>query len=973
MADRATAEVYEANAAEYRRRRRAYDPERAAHFAVGVAPGGRRLDLGCGPGLYEGLLGRPLLATDVAVAMCVEARAAAPDVPVACHDLEALPFRPASFAGVWAWKCLQHVPLRNLPGALAGVQRVLAEGGRLDLAVFRAEDGGVYEQRTPSDDDFPGRLFSWWEPEPLALLLEGAGFEVDELVISKNTIKVTAMRTRSLPDVVGPGMRLLVSGLNPSLYSRGRRCELRPTGQPVLAGRPRCRDRVGRPRSDPCPRPPRHRLHRPREAGDRRRGRARRQRVPARARSDRPPLQPAARPCRRLPRHHRLAGRDGRPQGNARLAARRGGRRRRLRVAEPERPQCPHQRRGPRRPPPHRGVRPAVVGWQTQPSVVDVPLPLLRTHALTLTYPGGTTALHDLSIEVPRGSVGLVGANGAGKTTLLRLALGLLNPTSGSIEVTGIAVADDPVGVRTSLGFMPEHDCLPLDQTAADVVSSFGELAGLPVRDARQRASEVLDLVGLDEARFRPIGGFSTGMRQRTKLAQAIVADPQLVLLDEPTAGLDPLGREEMLALLGRLAGFGISVLIATHLLDDVQRVCDSVVMIDGGHLLHAGPTAALLERTGTVRVELDGGAPALVAALAAVGVPATALDEATVDVATDDPASLDAVRDAIDDLGLSLHALVEPSPLPRRALPRGGATVTEATGAVYDRGYRPFDGDLGGRWDSRWALWRQSVRRALGLRRSWRQKIFPWTLLAIAIIPAIVNVGIKYLTRNTFDPDFQDISFITYRGYIGTPQALLLFIAITAPDVICPDRRNRVLPLIFARPLTGTDYVLTKVAAIAAIVFGFGFIPHVVLFVGQMLVDADGALAYARRDAEALWQVPVSVAAVALYYSSLAVALAATTTRRVVAAVAILALLLVTSTVAAIADGIADTNTMWSIVNVLRLPIHLKDMIFLGEIDPQSSLGGVAGAGLAVVVGYLVVVGASLGFLVRRYREVQL
>jgi double-stranded uracil-DNA glycosylase len=219
VAARATAEVYEANAAEYRRRRRAYDPERAGHFASGVTPGGRRLDLGCGPGLYGGLLGRPLVATDVAVAMCVEARAAAPEVPVACHDLEALPFRPASFAGVWAWKCLQHVPLRSLPGALAGVQRVLAEGGRLDVAVFRAEDGGVYEQRTPSDDDFPGRLFSWWEPDPLALLLEGAGFAVDELVITENTIKVTAMRTRSLPDVVGPGMRLLVSGLNPSLYS----------------------------------------------------------------------------------------------------------------------------------------------------------------------------------------------------------------------------------------------------------------------------------------------------------------------------------------------------------------------------------------------------------------------------------------------------------------------------------------------------------------------------------------------------------------------------------------------------------------------------------------------------------------------------------------------------------------------------------------------------------------------------------
>ena len=284
--------------------------------------------------------------------------------------------------------------------------------------------------------------------------------------------------------------------------------------------------------------------------------------------------------------------------------------------------------------------------------------PLLRTDDLTLTYPGGTTALDGLTIEVPTGSIGLVGANGAGKTTLLRLALGLLQPTRGRIEVAGHAVAEDPVGVRRSLGFMPEHDCLPLDQTAADVVSTFGELAGLPARAARQRASEVLDLVGLDEARFRPIGGFSTGMRQRTKLAQALVADPRLVLLDEPTAGLDPLGREEMLALLTRLTTFGISVLIATHLLDDVQRVCDSVVLINGGKLIHAGPTEALLQRTGSVRVELDGGAPALAAALVGAGVGAAALDDATVEVSTDTPEALDLIRDAVDDLGLSLHAL---------------------------------------------------------------------------------------------------------------------------------------------------------------------------------------------------------------------------------------------------------------------------------------------------------------------------
>src|SRR5688572_29470011 len=190
---------------------------------------------------------------------------------------------------------------------------------------------------------------------------------------------------------------------------------------------------------------------------------------------------------------------------------------------------------------------------------------LLRTRGLTKRYPG-VTAVDDLDVEVPAGRVGLVGANGAGKTTLFRMMLGLSHPSSGSLEICGIDVAADPIGARGRLGYMPEHDCLPLDQTAADIVATLGELSGLPGRAARQRASDVLDLVGLDEARIRPVGGFSTGMRQRTKLAQALVADPALVLLDEPTAGLDPLGRQEMLDLIARLGGLGISVLLAPHL-----------------------------------------------------------------------------------------------------------------------------------------------------------------------------------------------------------------------------------------------------------------------------------------------------------------------------------------------------------------------------------------------------------------------
>jgi ABC-2 type transport system ATP-binding protein len=283
-------------------------------------------------------------------------------------------------------------------------------------------------------------------------------------------------------------------------------------------------------------------------------------------------------------------------------------------------------------------------------------VPLIRLDRLTKTY-GSVTALDGLTADVPPGCIGVVGANGAGKTTLFRHLLGLTRPTSGTVEVAGVPVADDPIGVRSRLGYMPEHDCLPLDQSAADVVATFGELGGLPARVARQRASDILDLVGLDEARFRPIGGFSTGMRQRTKLAQALVGDPELVLLDEPTAGLDPLGREEMLALIARLGTFDISVLMATHLLDDVQQVCDHVVMIDGGRLVESGPTDALLERTGLVTVDVGHRVEELLAGLARVSLPAQAND-GVVDVTIAGDPDLDVLRDLIADLGLPLYRL---------------------------------------------------------------------------------------------------------------------------------------------------------------------------------------------------------------------------------------------------------------------------------------------------------------------------
>ncbi|HEY2815467.1 MAG TPA: ABC transporter ATP-binding protein [Acidimicrobiales bacterium] len=283
---------------------------------------------------------------------------------------------------------------------------------------------------------------------------------------------------------------------------------------------------------------------------------------------------------------------------------------------------------------------------------------LLRLDEVTKRY-GPVTALDAMTAEVPRGLVGVVGANGAGKTTLFRILLGLARPTSGSVEVGGVSVAGNPVAVRSRLGYMPEHDCLPLDQTAADVVATLGEIGGLPARAARQRASDVLDLVGLDEARFRPIGGFSTGMRQRAKLAQALVGDPELVLLDEPTAGLDPGGREDMLAMVARLGTFGISVLMATHLLDDVQRVCDHVLMIDAGRLVVSGPTESLLERTGMVTIDVGGhdAAEVLVRELVARGMKAELVD-ATVEAQVDHDDDLDRVRDVVAQLGLPLYRL---------------------------------------------------------------------------------------------------------------------------------------------------------------------------------------------------------------------------------------------------------------------------------------------------------------------------
>ena len=228
--------------------------------------------------------------------------------------------------------------------------------------------------------------------------------------------------------------------------------------------------------------------------------------------------------------------------------------------------------------------------------------------------------MRNLDLEIPEGVIGLVGANGAGKTTLLRLLLGLLHPTSGSLTVLGHNPQTDPLAVRAHIGYMPEGECLPEEQTAADFVSYTAQLAGIPPSEARRRASETLFLVGLEEERFRYIGDFSTGMQQRVKLAQAIVHDPRLVLLDEPASGLDPDGREQMLALIRRLSDFDIDVIVSSHVLGDIEQTCDWVVMLDAGDLLRSGPLGGF-DLLGTVLVEVLENADRVAAALEARGI----------------------------------------------------------------------------------------------------------------------------------------------------------------------------------------------------------------------------------------------------------------------------------------------------------------------------------------------------------------
>src|SRR5262250_2361865 len=230
---------------------------------------------------------------------------------------------------------------------------------------------------------------------------------------------------------------------------------------------------------------------------------------------------------------------------------------------------------------------------------------------VTVIY-GKNQALKNVTARFAKGAVGLLGPNGAGKRTMIKALLGFVVPTSGRMQVLGRDVAGAPLDIRARVGYMPESDAHIPGMNAVSFVAYCGELAGLPRVDAMQRAHEVLFYVGLGEARYRNVETYSTGMKQRIKLAQALVHDPDLLFLDEPTNGMDPKGRDEMLELVRDLAhNKGVNLILSSHLLPDVEYTCDHVVVMDKGTIAAAGPIEALKQPRGRVyelRVKAPGG-----------------------------------------------------------------------------------------------------------------------------------------------------------------------------------------------------------------------------------------------------------------------------------------------------------------------------------------------------------------------------
>ncbi|MEO7274173.1 MAG: ABC transporter ATP-binding protein [Vicinamibacterales bacterium] len=268
----------------------------------------------------------------------------------------------------------------------------------------------------------------------------------------------------------------------------------------------------------------------------------------------------------------------------------------------------------------------AIATHAPQPVGTD---PVVQLDNVTVIY-GNNRALKGVSARFERGAVGLLGPNGAGKSTMLKALLGFIKPTEGKMTVLGLDVAQRPMEIRARLGYMPESDAHIPGMNAVSFVAYCGQLAGLPAVDSMQRAHEVLQYVGLGEARYRNIDTYSTGMKQRIKLAQALVHDPDLLFLDEPTNGMDPKGRQEMLDLIHDLGHHkNVSLILSSHLLPDVEFTCDHVVVMDKGQVAAQGPIDKLKGPAGRVfELRIKGDLPGFLEVLRQAGMDPHGTDE---------------------------------------------------------------------------------------------------------------------------------------------------------------------------------------------------------------------------------------------------------------------------------------------------------------------------------------------------------
>ena len=620
--------------------------------------------------------------------------------------------------------------------------------------------------------------------------------------------------------------------------------------------------------------------------------------------------------------------------------------------------------------------------------------PVLRAEGLTKDY-GSVLALDSLTLEIGGGTTGLVGANGAGKSTLLKILLGLIPPTGGRAEVLGHDIATEGEAIRAAVGYLPEHDCLPPDVSASDFVVHLAMMSGLPRVAARERAAEVLRHVGLAEERYRPMGGYSTGMKQKAKLAQALAHDPRLVLLDEPTNGLDPAARDEMLGLVRRIGhDFGIAVIVTSHLLGELERVSDNVVVLDGGRLLRASRTDEFLDATGVLLVEVlgDDAQARMTDALTTAGVAAAARGSLiTVDAAERPVDVRDLIRDTASDLGLGLvrlqvdHRRIEdvfadadtadtdaaPPPAPRtpEPTPRGcpvsdpSAATPAGSSVIHDLGYRPYTGPRLGPGAIARALTVTGFRNAFGLGRSGKSKVLPFALLALNLLPAIIVGGVMVFVGLDELP-------IGYAQYASTTQVLLgIFVASQAPVLFSRDLRHGTISLYLARPLRSSTYAVARWVSLLGATLVFLLLPILILYAVALLGELDVA--------EQTRQMGVAVVLALLLALSLAGVsglIASWSTRRGFAVVATIALLVIANGIVTAIQGISQEEGKPRVGEVAGLfsPYSLYRGLMSawadGDTPTPPTSTGMELAYLAVFAGLSA---ACLAGLVWRYRRV--